>query len=180
MAIQQGELVKQMQAKLKLTENETMDISPFQAQALGVQEKLELVQQNLFIRLESIQNYYRSPDHSLNNIFIKEREANTARVTFQEVILSSSKEGVANVTRLSLSEQTQGDIILKTWEANIVESKRLTKEVKKYYEQYCSSLNKESLDIEVDNISEALGKIDIAKYQLTSKTSMEEARATIL
>jgi hypothetical protein len=180
LAIQREELVKQLQAKINSIENTTVNVVVFQAQALEVQEKLESTQQNLFIRLEAIQNYYRLADHSLNNICIKEREATAARVTFQEVILSSAKEEVANVTRLSLSEQTRGDIILKTWEANIVESKRLAKEVKKACEEACSSLDKESLDIEIDSISEALGKIDIAKHQLTSKTSMEEARATIL
>jgi hypothetical protein len=91
-------------------------------------------------------------------------------------ILSATKDEVARATRLSLSEQTRGDIILKTWEANLVESKRLAWEVKKACEEACSSLDKESLDIEIDSISEALGKIDIAKNQLHSKTSMEEAR----
>ena len=52
--------------------------------------------------------------------------------------------------------------------------------MKKDCEEACSSLDKESLDIERDSISEALGKIDIAKNQLDSKTSMEEARAKIL
>jgi hypothetical protein len=52
--------------------------------------------------------------------------------------------------------------------------------VKKAYEEAYSSLEKESLDIEIDSISEALGKIDISKNQIHSKTSMEEARATIL
>jgi hypothetical protein len=119
-------------------------------------------------------------DHSLNNICIKEREATTTRVTFQEAVLSTTKDEVARVTRLSLSEQTRGDIILKTWEANIIESKILAREVKKSCEEAFYVLNKESLDIERDNISEALGQIDIEKNQLNSKTSMEEARAEIL
>jgi hypothetical protein len=80
---------------------------------------------------------------------------------------------------LSLSEQTRGDIILKTWEANLAERKRLAREVKTVCEEALSSLDKESLDVEGDSISEALGKIDIAKNQLNSKTSMEEARTTI-
>jgi hypothetical protein len=126
-----GELVKQLQAKLNLIETAVVDISFFQAQPLGVQEKMESAQQNLFITLQAIQNYYRSADHSLNTIFINKREATAARVTFQEVVLSSTKEEIVNVTRLSLSEKTRGDIILETWEANIVESKRLAKEVKK-------------------------------------------------
>ena len=42
-----------------------------------------------------------------------------------------------------------------------------------------SSLKKESLDIEGDSISEALGKIDIAKNQLNSKAIIEESWTTI-
>ena len=34
--------------------------------------------------------------------------------------------------------------------------------------------------MEIDSIAKSLGKIDIAKNQLHSKTSMEEAQATIL
>jgi hypothetical protein len=47
--------------------------------------------------------------------------------------------------------------------------------VKKSCEEACSSLDKESLDIERDSISEALGKIDITKNKLNSKRSIEEA-----
>lgn len=46
---------------------------------------------------------------------------------------------------MSLSEETRGDIILKTLEANIVESKRLAREVKKACEEAFYALDKESL-----------------------------------
>jgi hypothetical protein len=176
LAIQQGELVKQLQVKISLTENTAVDISSFRAQALEVHEKLGSTQQILLTKIEGIQNYYRLAEHSLNNICIKEKEATAARVTFQEVVLAATKEEVARVTRLSLSEQTRGDIILKTWEANIVESKRLAREVKKSCEEAFYALDKESLCIGRDNIPEALGQIDIAKNQFDFKTSMEEAR----
>jgi hypothetical protein len=152
----------------------------FQAQALEVHEKLESTQQSLFTKVEAVQNHFRVVDQSLNNIFLKEREAIAARATFQEAVVSSTKEEVAMVSRLSLSEQTRGDIILKTWEANIVESKRLAKEVKKACEEAFHSLDKESLGLEKDNISEVLGQVDIAKNQLNFRTNMEEARAEIL
>jgi hypothetical protein len=71
---------------------------------------------------------------------------------------------------------SRGDIILKTWEANLVESKRLAWEVKKSCEEACSSLDKDSLDIEKYSISESLGQIDIEKNKCDSRTSMEEAR----
>jgi hypothetical protein len=145
-------LVKQLQAKINLTENTIVDMASFQAHALEVHEKLESTQQNLLTKVEVVQNYYRAVDHSLNNIHLKEREAIASQVTFQEAILSATKDEVARATRLSLSEQTQGDIILKTWEVNLVERKRLAWEVKKDCEEACFSLDKESLDIERDNI----------------------------
>jgi hypothetical protein len=91
--------------------------------------------------------------------------------------VSSAREEVAMVSRLSLLEKTRGDIILKTWEANIAESKRLAKEVNKYCEEAFHSLDKDSLCLNKDNISEVLGQVDIAKNQLNFKTNMEETRA---
>jgi hypothetical protein len=131
-------------------------------------------------KIEGIQDYYRLAECSLDNICIKEKEATAARVTFQEVVLSSTKEEVSRATRLSLSEQTRGDIILKNWEANIVESKRLAREVKRACEEAFYALDKESLYVGRDNISEALGQIDMEKNQSDFKASMEEARAEIL
>jgi hypothetical protein len=100
---------------------------------------------------------------------MKEKEATTSRVTFQEAFLATTKEEVARVTRLSLSKKTQGDIILKTWEANIAERKRLARELKKVCEETFYALDKESLCIGRNNIPEVLGKIDLAKINLISK-----------
>jgi len=117
---------------------------------------------------------------SLDNIGIKEKEAIVARVTFQEAILSSKKEEVSRVTILSLLEQTRGDIILKTWEDNIVEGKRLAREVKKSCEEAFYALDKESLYVRKDNIFEVLGQIDMEKNQSDFEASMEESRVEIL
>jgi hypothetical protein len=174
------ELVRQLQVKISLTEKATVDILAFQAQALEVHEKLGSAQRCLLTKIEGVQDYYRLAEHSLENICIKEKEATAARVTFQEVVLSATKEEVTRVTRLSLSEQTRGDIILKAWEANIVESKRLAREVKKTCEEAFYALDKESLYVGRDNISGDLGQIDITKNQSDFKASMEEAQAKIL
>jgi hypothetical protein len=44
LAIQQGELVKQLQDKINLTKNTTVDMAIFQAQVLEVHEKPESTQ----------------------------------------------------------------------------------------------------------------------------------------
>jgi hypothetical protein len=119
-------------------------------------------------------------DQSLNKICLKEREVIVARATFQEEVVSSTREEVHMVSILSLFEQTRGDIILKTWEANIVENKILSKKGKKDCEESIHSLDKGSLGLDKDNISEVLGKVDIEKHQLNVNTNMEEAWAEIL
>jgi hypothetical protein len=68
---------------------------------------------------------------------------------------------------------------LKFWETNLVERKRLAREIKKSYEEVLSSINKGILDVEGDSIPKALGHIDIAKNQQNSKTRKEEAQTTI-
>jgi hypothetical protein len=70
-----------------MTKNTVVDMGFFQAQALEVHEKLESTQQSLFTKVEVVQNYYRVVDHSLNNIYLKEREAIAARDTFQEAVV---------------------------------------------------------------------------------------------
>jgi hypothetical protein len=125
--------------------------------------------------VEAIQNHFQAVNQSLDNICLKERDAIAARTNFQEAVVSSTREGVSMVSRLSVLEQIRGDIILKTWETNIVESKRMDKEVKEACEESFHSLDKESLGLGKDNISEVLGQVDIAKHQLNIKTHMEEA-----
>jgi len=66
--------------------------------------------------------------------------------------VSSAREGISMVPRLSVSEQVRGNIILKTWEDNIVESKRMAKEVKEDCEEAFHSLNKESLGLREDDL----------------------------
>ena len=68
---------------------------------------------------------------------------------------------------------------MKAWETNLAERKRLAREVNKSCEEALSSLDKGLLDVERDSISESLGQIDIAKNQLNSKISIEEAQKTI-
>jgi hypothetical protein len=102
---QQEELIKQLQARLDLTEGTSVEISSFQTQALEVNEKLEVSQQDLFMKVDSIHKYYQVVDLALKYIYIKERESHSARVKFQEVVLLVPKDDVSDVHRLSLSKK---------------------------------------------------------------------------
>jgi len=86
-AFQQGELVKQLQARINSIENTTVDMNVFQTKELEVCEKLVSAQQTPFTKVEAIQNHFQVVNQSLNNVCLKEREAIVARSTFQEAVV---------------------------------------------------------------------------------------------
>jgi hypothetical protein len=176
---QRDELIKQLQARLDLTEGTSVEISSFQTQALEVNEKLEMAQQDLFMKVDAIQKCYQAVDLALKDIYIKEGEARSARAKFQEAIILAQKDNVPDFPRLSPSEQIRGDMALKVWETNLAESKRLAREVKDACQEALSSLDKKLIDFEGSSIAEALGKIDIAMNQHNSRKNKEETLAAI-
>jgi hypothetical protein len=100
---QQEELIKKLQANIYLDEGTIVDMEAFQAQALELHEKLESTQQDPFTKVEAIQNCYWVVDLSLNNIYIKEREARATRDKFQKAIFLVPKDYVSTTPQLSLS-----------------------------------------------------------------------------
>jgi hypothetical protein len=74
-ATQQDDLVRQLQVEVSSTENMIVDIAVFQAQALEVQKELEVAQQNLLNRVETVQDHFRAIDQALNDICLRERES---------------------------------------------------------------------------------------------------------
>jgi len=103
-AIEQDDLVNQLQDKVNYTEKMVVDMAVFQAQALEVLKKLEIAQQSLFTKVEIIQNHFWEVNQSLDNIGFREREVTIARTTFQEVVMSSTREEIYVTPRLTVAE----------------------------------------------------------------------------
>jgi hypothetical protein len=147
-----------------------------------VQQKLETTLQSLFSKVGIIQDYFQEIGQSLDKIGFREKEATAARVTFQKAVVSSSKEEISltpKTLRLTVEEKIRGDIILKTWEANIAERKRLAKEIKEDCEETFDLLDKKSLGIGKDDCVGVLGQINVIKHQLNIKESLNEAQIEI-
>jgi hypothetical protein len=92
--------------------------------------------------------------------------------------MSSSKEEISVISknlRLTVEEKVIGDILLKTWEASIAESKILAKEIKDNCEETFELLDKKSLGIGKDDCSGLLGQINVIKHQLKIKENLNEA-----
>jgi hypothetical protein len=177
--IQQGELARQLQDKLNSIQNHVIDLTVFQAHALEVHMKIEAEQQTLISKVEVIQNYFREVSQSLENIVFKEKEATAAQITFQKAVVLSEKEEVSETPRLSVAKHIRGDIMLKVWEANIAESKKMAKEVKDDCEEAFDFLDKGSLGIGKDNCPGILRQINIVRHQLNLKENLNEIQIEI-
>jgi hypothetical protein len=151
-----------------------VELEIFQAQVLGIHMKIEEEQQGVFLNLEFIQNYFQETSKALENILLKEREVKVARATFQKAVAFSSKEEVRKIQKLSVSEQVKGDVILKVWEADLAENKRITREVNDDCQGIFDLLENVSLNIGTNDCSGLLGEINIVKHQLRFKEDLEE------
>jgi hypothetical protein len=78
-------LIEQLQDKLALTENTTIDITPFKTQASEINEKMEVFQQELYQKVDDIQKCYQAIKLSLKSIYVKEKDACAARSKFHRI-----------------------------------------------------------------------------------------------
>ena len=149
-----------------------VELEIFQAQVLEIHMKIEKEQHGVFLNLESVQNYFQETSKSLENILQKEREVKAARATFQKEMAFSTKEDFGEAQKLSVSEHIKGDVILRVWEADIIENKRITREVNDNCQGIFYLLEKTSLNIGKNYYPGLLGEINIVKHQLRFKEEM--------
>jgi hypothetical protein len=176
---QQGQQIIELQSKLEVVEKQVVDIKVFRSQSAEIRHKVLTAQQNLLEKVRTIQNHFRTIEKILGNISSREREVEVARVTFQDVVIATAKIDTISSSKLSVAEQTRGNILLKVWEQNISESKGRANEVKNFCEETFSLISKGLLDLDKESSARTLGKINIAKHLLDIKENMQEQQVGI-
>jgi hypothetical protein len=88
-------------------------------------------------------------------------------------------EEVSKTTKVSSIEKIRGDIMLKLWETNITESKRIVKEIRDDCEEVFDLLDKGSLNIGKGNCTGPLGQINIERHQLNFREDLSEIQMEI-
>jgi hypothetical protein len=71
-------------------------------------------QQDLLAKVETIQNHCQIIDRVLEDISLREREVGAARVAFQEAVIATMKKGMGSSSKLSIPEQTRGNILVES------------------------------------------------------------------
>jgi hypothetical protein len=176
---QQGQQIIELQSKLDVAENQVLDIKMFRSQAVEIRQKVLTAQQDLLVKVGTIQNHFQTIDQVLENISLREREAGAARVAFQDVVIATTKIEMVDSSKLSIAEQTRGNILLKVWEQNISESRGRANEVMNSCEETFTLINKSLLDLDKEGSAGTLGKINIAKHLLDIKENVEKEQAEI-
>ena len=127
----------------------------------------------------TIQNHFQTIYQVLEDITLREREAGVARVSFQEAVIATTKVEMVNSSKLSIAEQTRGNILLKVWEKNISERRGIAKEVRNSCEEAFTLINKSLLDLDKEGSARTLGKINISKHLLDIKENVEKEQEEI-
>jgi hypothetical protein len=118
-------------------------------------------------------------DQVLENIYLREREPRAARVSFQYVVIATTKIEMVNSSKLSIVEQTRENILLKVWEQNISKSRGRDNEVMNSCEETFTLINISLLDLDKEGSAGTLGKINIDKHLLDIKENVEKEKAEI-
>ena len=72
-----------------------------------------MAQQDFLVKVGTIQKHIQMIDQGLESISLREKEAGAARVSFQDAVIATSKIVMVSSSKLSITEQTRGNILLK-------------------------------------------------------------------
>jgi len=95
------------------------------------------------------------------NLIVKERNTEAARVAFQEAVIATNNIFLAGSPRLTIAEQTRGNILLKDWEHNITLSKEQAHKVTNSLEEALNAIDGELLGMESGGNSETLRQMNV-------------------
>jgi hypothetical protein len=106
------------------------------------------------------------------NLINKERNAEAARVAFQEAVIATNNR-FSGPPGLTIAEQTRGNILLKNWEHDITLSKEQAQKVTNSLAEACKAINGGLLGMEIGGDTEALRQMNIDQISLDMKEKNE-------
>jgi len=107
------------------------------------------------------------------NLTVKERDAEEARVAFQEEVIATNNRVSAGSPGLTISEQTRGNILLKDWEHNITLGKEHAQKVTNSLEEAFNVIDGELLGMESGGDSKTLMQMNVENISLDLKEKNE-------
>jgi Tfp pilus assembly protein PilX len=170
---QQRSMITGLQAQLEVTESRMIDIEGFKSRAIDIQSRISSVQQSLLDKVGVIREDCLLVYRISENLIVRERNAEAARVAFQEAVIATNNRFSSGSPGLTIAEQTRGNILLKDWEHNITLSKEQAQKVTNSLEEAFNAINGELLGMESGGDSETLRKMNVDQISLDLKEKNE-------
>jgi hypothetical protein len=133
----------------------------------------------LVAKIGEIRENYLLVNQVSENLTARERDAEVARVTFQEAVIATNNRVLAGSPRLAIPEQTRGNILLKDWEHNISLGKEQAQKVTNSLEEAFNSIDGELLGMETGGDAETLIQMNVEHISLDLKEKEERDLADI-
>jgi hypothetical protein len=169
----QRDTITQLQAQLKVTESKLIDVEIVKSRAIDTRSRVSSAQQSLRIKIGEFRKDCLLMNQISENLIVKERNAEAARVVFQEAVITTNNRFSAGTLGLSIAKHTRGNILLKNWEHDIALSKEQAQKLTNSLEETFKNINVELLGMENGGNTGMLGKINMERISLNIKEKNE-------
>jgi hypothetical protein len=156
-----------------------IDIEGFKSRAIEIQSRISSAQQSLLAKVGTIREDCLLMHRVSENLTVKERDAEEARVAFQEAVIATNNRVSAGSPGLTISEQNRGNILLKDWEHNIALGKEQAQKVTNSLEEAFNSIDGELLGMDSGGDAETLIQMNVEQISLDLKEKDERDSADI-
>jgi hypothetical protein len=176
---QQRNMIEELQARVEIVESRMINVERFKSQAIEIRSRVSSAQQNLLAKMGVIRENCLLVNQVSENLASRERDAGAARVAFQEAVIATNNRVSIGTHRLTVSEQTRGNILLKEWEHNIAEGKQQALKITHSLEEALNSIDGELLGIDNGGDAETLIQMNVEQISLDLKEKEERDSADI-
>jgi hypothetical protein len=156
-----------------------IDVEGFKSRVIEIQSRISSAQQSLLAKVGTIREDCLLMHRVSENLTVKERDAKEVLVAFQEAVIAMNNRVSVGSPRLTISEQTRGNILLKDWEHNIALGKEQAEKVTNSLEEAFNSIDGELLGMDSGGDAETLIQMNVEQISLDLKEKDERDSADI-
>jgi hypothetical protein len=169
----QRDTITQLQTQLEVAGSKVIDIEIVKSRAIDIRSRVSSAQQSLLNKIGEFRKDCLLMNQISENLIVKERNAEAARLVFQEAVIATNNRFSAETPGLSIAEQTRGNILLKNWEHDIALSKEQAQKVTNSLEETFKIINAELIGMESGGDTETLRQINMERISLDMKEKNE-------
>jgi hypothetical protein len=166
-------MITELQAQVEIVESKVIDVEGFKSRATQIRRKISSAQQSLLAKIGTIREDCLLMHKVSENLTDRERDAGVAWVTFQEAVIATNNRVLTGTPRFTVSKKTQGNILLKEWEHNIIEGKQQAQNITNSLEEAFNSIDDDLLGIDSGGNTETLMQMNVERISLDLKEREE-------